>query len=83
MKAPALPVDDRLLTMREVGERLHLDRFDAKQLVEADAILRTGLRYRGRISYCAQSAVVRYIAWGASTQPEAEPAKVPATRRTA
>lgn len=85
MKPPALPIDDRLLTMREVGQRLHMGRYEAKCLVESDPILRTGLRFRGEkrtTAYCTQSAVVRYIAWGVATTPQAEPAKPPA-RRTA
>lgn len=76
-RAPALPLDDALLLMTEVGQRLHMDRADAKRLVETDEILRTGLRYRGGTAYCLRSVVVRYLHWSTSTQLESAPRKAP------
>lgn len=77
-RAPALPIDDVLLTMTQVGKRLHMDRYDAKVLVETgDPVLRTGLRYRKGTAYCLQSAVVRYLHWQMATQPDRAPRRAP------
>lgn len=71
-RAPALPATDRLLTLREVGERIHLTGRHLRAAVEASNTLKAGRRYHGRHPKFLESAVVRYMHVEMAATPQAK-----------
>lgn len=77
MRAAPLPPTDRLLSLAEVGERLHSKGRHLRRRVEASPTLRAGRRYSGRRAYFIESYVVRYMHAEMAAEPVATSAVSP------
>lgn len=77
-RAPALPQADRLLTKKELGQRIHRTGRHLRAAIEASRVLKAGRRYVGQRAVFIESYVVQYM----HHDLPAEPVKV-AGRRSA